>query len=391
MDFLQLCKYVFFGALGILFYTYIGYGMMAYVIGLFRKRSRLKDEEVLNTSVTVIIPAYNESGILAEKVHNTLEALKSFQHYQIIINSEGSNDGSSGLIFDHPAVLHLTGPTRKGKSYAINQSVLNATGNIVVITDANAFINHDAIMKMVSCFSHLNVGAVSGEKKVKMKDGSTGGEGIYWKYESFLKRSSAAMYSLTGAAGELLAFRKDLFKPLPEDAILDDMELSLNIIKQYKIIDYEPNAYALEPPSGSIQEEFKRKVRISAGVFQMLNRNLFLFNPFKHFLFWFQFNSHRVMRWFMGLLCIILIAVSNLLILSYPLATNEQSIFITFIIMQFLFYAMVIIGFLLRNVKSIPAFVFLPFYFLMMNVAVPVGFIRYVTGKESVLWQKANR
>lgn len=391
MDFLQLCKYIFFGALGILFYTYIGYGVVAYVVGMFRRRFRLKEEEVLQTSVTVIIPAYNESGVLKQKVNNTIEALKPFNYFQIIINSEGSNDGSEKITFNHPNVIHLRGGIRKGKSYSINQSVMHATGSIIVITDANAMINQDAILKLVSRFSGDQVGAVSGEKKVMMNDGSTGGEGLYWKYESFLKRSSASMYSLTGAAGELLAFRKELFKPLPEDAILDDMELSLNIIRQNKIIDYEPEAYAIEPPSGSIKEEFKRKVRISAGVFQTLNRNLFLFNPFKHFLFWFQFNSHRVMRWFMGLLCILLIAGTSLAIVTYPLPQNEQYFFVAIILMQFVFYAMVILGFLFRNVKGIPAFVFLPFYFLMMNVAVPVGFLRYITGRESVLWQKISR
>lgn len=391
MDILEICKYVFFGALGILVYTYAGYGFVSYVIGLFRKRAKLREDAVLQTPVTVIIPAYNESGLLRQKVSNTIEALSSFTHYQIIINSEGSDDESAAIQFDHPSVMHISGGVRRGKSASINQSMLHSTGEIIIITDANAMINQEAIKRLVARFASSRVGAVSGEKKVMMKDGSTGGEGIYWKYESFLKRSSASMYSLTGAAGELLAFRKELFIALPEDAILDDMELSLNIIRQHKIIDYEPEAFAIEPPSRSIQEEFKRKVRISAGVFQTLNRNLFLFNPFRHFVFWFQFNSHRVLRWFMGLLCIVLIAVANVIILNASLPVNEKYFFMATLILQAVFYSMVIFGLLFRNVKGIPAFVFLPFYFLMMNVAVPVGFARYISGKESVLWQKAKR
>jgi biofilm PGA synthesis N-glycosyltransferase PgaC len=387
----EISKYVFFGCLGVLFYTYIGYGFLAVVIGALRKKPLFDHSAVFNINVSVIIPAFNEAGVIDEKIKNTQLALSKFKHFQIILITDGSNDGSESLNFSDPHIQHLHLAQRRGKSAAINRAMEKASGEIIVITDANAMVNEEAIAKLVVRFQNKRTGAVSGEKKVMMEDGSTGGEGFYWKYESYLKKHSAKMYSLTGAAGELLAFRKDLFKPIPADAILDDMELSLSIIKQGKVIDYEPGAFAIEPPSKSIDDEFKRKVRISAGVFQTLKRNPFVFNPFKYSVFIFQFNSHRILRWTKGIDCIILLLISNFFIIGDTSADPAYIFFNVFLILQLIFYFFVILGFLLRNSKKIPGLFFLPFYFIMMNTAIIVGFFRYLGKKESVLWKKAAR
>ena len=383
--------YVFFISLGLLFYTYIGYGLLAACIGFLRRQPAFHIEAARQVPFTVIIPAYNEAKILPEKLSNTLQALQNFKEFQVILVTDGSSDGSAQLQLTDPHILHLHGAERKGKSAAINNAMENATGDIVAITDANAMVNAAAFEKMVARFQREGTGAVSGEKKVIALDGSTGSEGFYWKYESFLKKYSARMHSLTGGAGELLAFRKQLFKPIPPDAILDDLELSLNIIRQGKVIDYEPEAFATEPPSKSIRDEFNRKVRISAGVFQTLRRNLFVFNPFRHSIFIFQFNSHRVLRWTKGIDCILLLYISNIFLIDTPYHHLLTAFFDVCLLLQSLFYGFVILGFLLRNKKNVPSFLFIPFYFIMMNTAVVVGFFRYLGGKESVLWKKADR
>ncbi len=387
----EVSIYVFFISLGLLLYTYLGYGLLAALVGSFRKKGNPSGPEAFDTPITVIIPAYNEAQVIHDKLSNTLKAIEKFKKAQIILTTEGSTDGSNELELQDPRILHLKGTERVGKSAAINRSMESAIGEIVIITDANAMVNSEAFEKLVSRFSRKKTGAVSGEKKVVALDGSTGGEGFYWRYESFLKKSSARMHSLTGAAGELLAFRKELFKPIPNDAILDDMALSLSIIRQNKVIDYEPDAYAIEPPSKNIKDEFKRKVRISAGVFQTLKRNLFVFNPFKHAIFVFQFNSHRVLRWTKGIDCIVLLFVSNIFLLGDPELSLRNVFFDIFFILQSLFYFFVFVGLILRNNKKIPSFFFLPFYFIMMNAAVVVGFFRFLAGKESVLWKKAAR
>ncbi len=387
----EISIYVFFISAGLLFYTYVGYGLFAAFIGIFRNRKIVGHTDIFRAPLTIIIPAYNEIQIISEKINNTIAALKNFNGGQIILITDGSTDGSAALNFTQPNILHLHEAERKGKSAAINKAMLHATGEIVIITDANAMVNITAFEKLVARFSCEKTGAVSGEKKVMMHDGSTGTEGLYWKYESFLKKSSARMYSLTGAAGELLAIRKKLFQPIPEDAILDDLELSLAIIRQGKVIDYEPEAYAEEPPSKSIADEFSRKMRISAGVFQTLKRNMFVFNPFKHAVFVFQFNSHRVLRWTIGIDCILLLYISNIFLLGDPQTSSLTLFFDISFILQNVFYFFVIIGLLFRNNRKVPTLFFLPFYFIMMNMAILVGFFRFLGRKESVLWKKAAR
>jgi len=385
----QISIYVFCISLGILLYAYVGYGILAAIFGLFSKKNKWKN--VTNIPVTVIIPAYNEAGILPQKIKNTIVGLQNFTTWQIVLITDGSDDGSNVLKFDDDRVLHLHESTRLGKSVAINKAMESALGDIVIITDANAMVNEIGFEKLVLGFANEKVGAVSGEKKVMMADGSTGGEGIYWKYESFIKKQSALMYSLTGAAGELLAVRKNLFTPIPVDAILDDMELSLSIIQQNKIIGYEPAAYATEPPSHTLNDEWNRKVRISAGVFQTLQRNRFVFNPFKHSVFVFQFFSHRVLRWLASIPCLLLVLASNIvLVFSADTCTYFLPVFTVLLYAQVAVYLWALLGMLLRNVK-LPGFLFLPFYFLMMNVAVVAGWFRFMGKKETVMWKKVKR
>jgi len=382
-------KYLFIICLAILVYNYLGYSILASLIALFRKNKAFNTDWSKNIHVTVIIPAYNEAGLLQEKLTNTLNALTPFDQFQIVLITDGSNDGSENITIESNKILHLHSGERKGKSAAINRAVQHSAGDIIVITDANAFINDKGFVHLISRFEDIKTGAVSGEKKVLSTNGSTGGEGIYWKYESFVKLQSAKMNSLTGAAGELIAFRKELFKPLPEDAILDDLELSFQIIRKNKKIDYEPLAYVTEPPSKSIKEEFSRKVRIAAGVFQTLVRNPFVFNPFKHSVFIFQFFSHRLLRWVVGPPCILLLFISNIMLMY--IYRTEINIFTVIGLLQVLFYMFVLIGFLLRNSKNIPSVLFVPFYFIMTNTAISIGFFRYLGKKETVLWKKASR
>lgn len=385
----QISLYVFCISLGILLYAYLGYGILAAFLGLFRKKRPL--HPFANIPVTVIVPAYNEAGILLQKIQNTLTGLQNFEKAQVILITDGSEDGSADLKFNDDRVLHLHEPARLGKSAAINKAMERATGDIVIITDANAMVNESGFQQLVSAFSHEKIGAVSGEKKVLSADGSTGGEGLYWKYESFIKKQSAHMYSLTGAAGELIAIRRSVFTPIPIDAILDDMELSLSIIRQHKIIGYEPGAYATEPPSNTLADEFSRKVRISAGVFQTLQRNGFVFNPFKHTLFVFQFFSHRILRWLASIPCLLSILVTNvLLVFSYNTYTPLLPVLTVLLYAQAIFYLWALVGMMLRNGK-LPGFFFLPFYFLMMNVAVVAGWFRFIRKKESVMWKKVKR
>lgn len=376
---------IFWATLGILVYTYFGYGLVLIFLSAFRKK-RPTVTSAPAEKVTVIIPAYNEASILNEKVKNTQEALAGIAGARILVVTDGSNDGSDLLQWDSPLVTHLHRSERRGKSAAINRAMALVDSGYVIITDANALVNREAFHRMLKHYDDPRVGGVSGEKRVMVEDAasSVGGEGLYWKYESYLKRRSAEFYTVVGAAGELFSFRRIVFTPLEEDAILDDFMLSMRIVKKGFRIAYEPEAYALEKPSRSISDEFSRKVRISSGVWQTLGRLPFLFNPFADPRLFFQFISHRFLRWTLAPVSLIVLFAVNLFLLHDPF-------FRVFFILQIGFYFLALLGFLLRNQKLRIAALFVPFYYCMMNFAVLAGLVKYLRGDHSVLWKKAER
>jgi poly-beta-1,6-N-acetyl-D-glucosamine synthase len=385
----QAIAIVFWVLLGIILYTYFGYGFILVLITMF-KNTFLSSRHLPAPSslpmVTVIIPAYNETSVLARKVNSILYSEYPEDRMEILLITDGSTDGSENMKFDDPEVRILHQAERQGKSAAINRAVKFASGDIIIITDANAITNREAIWRMVRHFSMPEVGGVSGEKRVvqEAEVSSVAGEGIYWKYESLLKNLGARLYSIVGAAGELFAFRRVLFEPIEKDTILDDFVLSMKILKKGYRIAYEPGAYSMELPSKSIMDEFHRKVRISSGVFQALPRLPFLFNPLFNPILFFQFISHRFLRWTLAPLALVLILFVNIGLL-------ETRFYYWFFFFQIFFYVTAVMGYFLKNVTlTIPA-LFVPFYFCMMNVAVFRGLVEYMKGRHSVLWKKAER
>jgi biofilm PGA synthesis N-glycosyltransferase PgaC len=374
--------------ISLVMYTYIGYALLIYLLNRISKKPEGKytKEPAEWPAITVIIPAYNEAAVLPQKIANTLSADYPKHLISIFIITDGSNDGSESLKFTDPRITHLHQPVRQGKSAAINQGVALANTEIIFITDANTMIHPLALKTMTARYQKTNVGGVSGEKRIQLnhEESSVGGEGFYWKYESFLKREGARFYTVVGAAGELFSFKKSLFKPLPNDTILDDFVLSMEIVKQGYVIDYEPRAYAIENPSKHIADEFKRKVRISSGVWQALGRLHFLFNPFFNFRLFFQFISHRFLRWTLAPMAMIAILVISI-------AEVQQPVFYILLVLQVIFYALAFTGFLLKNTKLRWPLIFIPFYYCMMNAAVFAGVWAYFRGRHSVLWEKASR
>jgi len=259
---------------------------------------------------------------------------------------------------------------------------------IVVFSDANTDIGKDSILKIAELFAVTKTGCVSGEKRIynRGKDTAAGsGEGIYWRYESTLKKWDAELNSAVGAAGELFAIRTELFEPVKEDTLLDDFIISLRIaMKGYKI-GYSPEAYALESSSLNIKEELKRKIRISAGGIQSIGKLLPLLNIFKYKTLSFQYISHRVLRWTLAPLSLILILGLNILLVT------SSNLYSLILILQVSFYAFAIIGKLLQDRRIKSKIIFIPYYFLLMNYSVFAGMFKYFKKKQSVNWEKAKR
>lgn len=381
---------IFWISLMILVYVYVGYGVIVSLILRFRKRKAL----IMVTpdqlpACTHIIAAYNEAPILREKIINTLALNYPEGKQQVIVVTDGSTDNPHLILGDFPEVLHLHQDKREGKLAAVNRSIALAHHDILVFSDANAFLNEEALYNMNRHFSDNAVGAVAGEKVVlsgSKDDAASAGEGIYWKYESWLKKMDSELKSTMGAAGELFAIKKHLYQAPEKGMLIEDFITSMTVVlKGYKIA-YEPRAKASEYGSASIGEELKRKIRIGAGGLQAIFQLKSLLNPFKYGIASFQYISHRVLRWTIAPLALVVLATVNAFLLGnpwdgYKLIGAAQG----------LFYTAAIIGFIFEKQQIRLKILFVPFYFSFMHFSMFISLYKLLTGNYQVVWEKALR
>jgi cellulose synthase/poly-beta-1,6-N-acetylglucosamine synthase-like glycosyltransferase len=384
---------IFWVSLFIIFYTYIGYGIVLYVLvrikRLFIKPVKLVDGS-FTPSLTLIVAAYNEASVIEEKIHNTLQLIYPKDKLQLIFVTDGSTDNTPTVIAQYPEIMLLHKEGRSGKINAVHRAMGEVNTEIVVFTDANTFLNENALLRIAKHYVNPKVGAVSGEKRVAIEANAdaTAGEGFYWKYESALKKWDAELYSVVGAAGELFSVRTDLYVAVEPDTLLDDFMISMKIaMKGYKIA-YDADAYAMESSSENLKEEYKRKVRIASGGIQSIIRTSKLFNPFFMPLLGFQYLSHRVLRWTITPFLMILVVFVN----AYLLFDNVNWLLAMIMVGQLGFYSLASLGWLLERKEMCIKILFIPYYFCFMNYCVLVGIYRYFfTQKSSVLWDKAKR
>lgn len=379
------------------FYTYLGYGLILYLSvklkELFLGTHTAKEVKTNQSlpEVTLFIAAFNEEEVVDEKMKNCLEINYPLDKLHIVWVTDGSTDETNKTLatrWKKDATVYFE-PKREGKTAAINRGMKFVSTPIVVFTDANTMINSDAIIEIVNAFQPPRVGCVAGEKRIDSGDKSQaaqGGEGIYWKYESTLKALDSRLYSAVGAAGELFAIRRELFEEMNQDTLLDDFILSMRIaMKGYKIA-YCSQAYAIEKGSANMREEEKRKVRIAAGGLQSIWQLRALLNPFRYGIFSFQYLSHRVLRW-----SITPIALFSLIPINMTLLLTRSTLYTSLFILQILFYLLAIYGHYLSTKSIKNKFLFIPYYFLFMNINVLKGmnYLRNKRGNGS--WEKSKR
>jgi len=382
---------IFFFLIALVFYTYLGYGFTLYLLVIF-KRFFVRKETGSDTyipQVCLMIAAYNEEAIIRDKIINSLSLNYPRNKPDIIVVTDGSDDKTPDIVRGFSEVRLLHEPIRRGKIAAVERAMEIADGDVVIFSDANTFVNKEAIEKLVRHFQDSKVGAVAGEKRILTRDkdqASAAGEGLYWKYESLLKKWDSEFNTVVGAAGELFAIRRDLYEKIPQDTLIEDFYMTLKIAqKGYKVV-YEPEAFAVEEPTTSIKQELKRKTRIAAGGLQAIFRLTSLLNFFRYGWLTFQYVSHRVLRWTLAPISLPLIFILNVVLL-------QKGFFIYQFIFAFqvLFYLLAGIGFLLEKKKIKLKPFFIPFYFCVMNYAVFAGMWKLINGKQSVVWDKAER
>ncbi|MCD0489822.1 glycosyltransferase family 2 protein [Pedobacter sp. MC2016-14] len=383
----------FWISLFMVFYTFFGYGILLYALirikRLFRPKKRaLYDFNELPTC-TLIVAAYNEEAYITEKIENTLLLNYPAGKLDIIFVTDGSSDRTPELVAQHSQVKLMHSPERRGKITAVHRAIEEVKTEVMVFTDANTFLNADALVLLCKHYADVKVGAIAGEKRVMIEENAdaTAGEGFYWKYESKLKAWDSELYSVVGAAGELFSIRRDLYEPVPANSVLDDFMISMRIAEKGYVIVYEPEAYAMETSSANITEELKRKVRIAAGGIQSVIWLKSLLNPFKLPVLTFQYVSHRVLRWTVTPFLMILA-----LILNAILVAQDAPVFYTVLLCgQVLFYLSAWLGKVMEDKKLRVKLLFIPYYFCMMNYAIVAGLFRYFFSTQSVMWDKAKR
>lgn len=404
-----MIEIIFWISLFIVFYTYLGYGILLWVLVKLKEcickpRQKVLPPEPELPEVTLFIAGYNEQDVVEAKMKNSLALDYPADKFTIMWVTDGSNDNSMEMIHQYIASARLGqpqirlehDPKRGGKAAAFNRGIVFVKSPLVIFTDANTMLNKEAVRNMVREFTDPKVGCVAGEKRVSETmsiNGPTGDngivdaaatEGIYWKYESTLKALDYRLYSAVGAAGELFAVRTHLFEVLSSDTLLDDFILSMRIAQKGYKIAYCADAYAVEGTSANIKEEGKRKVRIAAGGLQSIGRLLPLLNPFRYGVLCFQYVSHRVLRW--SLTPVLLLALIPLNILLWENGEIYRLIFL----LQVLFYIAGILGGMLSAKGKKNKLLYIVYYFLFMNYNVFRG-VRYLMKKKTGVWEKAKR
>ena len=389
-------KLIFWICLFLVFYTYIGYGLLLYVL-LLLKRTFGRKPLVLTLpaddqlpAVTLMICAFNEEEVIKEKMENIRQIDYPRDKFCVMWVTDGSTDRSNQLLSAYDDVTLVFSPERRGKAAAMQHGLQENKAEFVVFTDANTILNTNSIREIVRLFMDERVGCVSGEKRVAARaDGEVAaeGEGLYWRYESTLKRWDSELYSAMGAAGELFAVRMSHYRAAPSNALLDDFMISMLMVEDGHRIAYTSEAYAVEYGSANMHEESKRKRRIAAGGLQSIWWLRSLMNPLKYPVASFLFVSHRVLRWSVTPFAMLALIPLNVALILMGCGT----VYTVIGVLQALFYAAAAMGWLLDKIGRKSKLLYVPYYFMFMNVNVFRGISYLTTHHTSGTWEKAKR
>jgi cellulose synthase/poly-beta-1,6-N-acetylglucosamine synthase-like glycosyltransferase len=370
----------FWMLLALVVYVYAGYPLL---LALLRSAggSRTVRVGAGEPRVTLIVSAFNEAAVIAEKLENCLALDYPRDRLEVLVVSDASNDGTDEVVagFAGRGVELLRMPDRGGKTVGLNAAVRRASGELLLFSDANAMYGRDVLRKLTRNFADPVVGAVVGESTyVDTEVESERSEGLYWRYETAIKRLESALGSVVGGDGAIYAVRRSLYVPMRADA-LSDFVNPLQIVQAGHRCVYEPEARSYERAAGNFDNEFRRKVRIVNRAWRALFGLKGLLNPMHFGFFSFELISHKLLRWLVPVFLAGLFLV-NLTILGlhpiYRLALAGQ----------LAFYLLAIIGHLRRRRPSMPALLSIPYYFCLVNVASALGVIEAFRGKTYTTW-----
>jgi cellulose synthase/poly-beta-1,6-N-acetylglucosamine synthase-like glycosyltransferase len=337
-------------------------------------------------SVALIVAAYNEEEIIAEKIENSLQLGYPEEQLNIVVFSDASDDRTDEIVKEYGdkgvSLIRIEG--RVGKTECQNRVVDLVDEEILVFSDANSMYDPDAISKLVSRFSE-KVGCVVGELRYR-ESSDVEGESVYWRYESWIKRLESRFYSLVTGNGSIYAVKSDSYVSQPADAISDFTE-PLSVVRRGERVAYAPDAVAWEETESSAADELQRRVRIITRSWNSIVRFQDLLNPFSTTRFAYQLWSHKVLRWLSPVLLFGVLVANVGLVLVMPLV-----IFELMLAGQLLFYLFAIVGWVTdRFGIEDPIITHVPFYFLQANYGMLLGFLNFIKGQNIVVWETSGR
>jgi biofilm PGA synthesis N-glycosyltransferase PgaC len=392
-----LAAILFWCAVSFILYTYVGYPIIITLLSRLVTVPQYSLREL--PSVSLLIPAYNEEDVIGRKIQNSLNLDYPKDKLQILVAADGSNDRTPDLVrsYEKDGIELNYLPNRSGKMAAINRAVPECAGEIIVFSDANNFYTSDAIFHLIRPFADPKVGATSGSKRIIEDERDlSSAEGLYWKYESIIKKKETLLGSTIAAVGEILAIRKNLFISAPTNIINDDRYLVLSMLKRGYNVVYVPEAESYEYVSKSAKDEIIRRKRINAGGFQaiFLSKKLLPFN--RPFEVW-KIISHKYFRAFVPF-AFILAFISNLILVIFPVNYPKFSFFQLsnpynwiFLGIQIIFYLVGIIGNMVKFPGMVGKILYLPTFLLNSNYAIIIGLLSYFSDHEAHLWERVNR
>lgn len=360
--------------------TYFGYPLLLVTRNAFRPHQRSVDGH--EPTVSLLISAYNEATVIRQKLQNSLSLDYPHEKLEVVVMSDGSDDDTDSIVREFAAEgvrLYRQEP-RQGKSAALTRFVPRAQGDVIVFSDANSMYEPDALRKLVRHFRAPDVGYVVGRQDyyVPTNGSPTTSEGVYWKYEQFLKRQESRASSVVGGDGAIYAIRKELFQPLRADDVSDFVNPLQIVAMGYRGV-YEPDAVCYEEPTDSIAGEFRRKVRIVNSSMQGLFRVPSVMKPWRVGWFAVQVLLHKFLRWLVPVFLLAMLVTAAAMVWI-----DAQPAILAVLVLQVAFYGLALLG-TIPVLRRLPLFS-IPVYFCTVNLAAGWGLMTAVFGRRFAIW-----
>ena len=374
-------KILFWIAASLVVYTYFGYPFVLWAFARVRSRRVLRKE--IFPSVSIIIAARNEADKIRQKIDHTLALDYPGERLEILVASDASDDATDEIVKEYAArgVQLVRAPQRKGKEHVQGLAVSLAKGDILVFTDAATLLEPDALRRLVANFADPTVGAVSTEDLIVDAHGNPTAEGLYVKYEMWVRRLEGRFHSLVGLSGSCFAIRKELCSDWSASLASDFMGALRAARRGYRSIA-DPSALGRFVALASPQDEMRRKIRTFLRGITVLMANLDLVNPVRHGRFAFQLASHKLLRFLAPFLLLATLISSGLL--------NREPLYGLSFWAQTGFYLLAVAGKVVTPLQQ-GRVVRTAYFFTMVQWAMLTAWGRYALGHQQVTWEPSRR